>query len=265
MSINAPPVGSLYVKMTEPTTSSSSNSVNLPGALDMLGKLSLTSQFKVCLHLGRFDTGNEPESRNLLTHLTSTGILDNPVDVVSYDFFCSDASLPGVSLNSVQEAGSRQGIIENFPINRVYPPFEITFYVDNEFKIIRLFEEWINYISPLYTGNGSRPFPVDRKKTGTYDRPDYFRLRYPDTYKRIISITKFERNFRVGTTNKITSPDTITYRMIDAYPDNINSIPVTYEGSIITKTTVRFLYSRYAIDVNKTNKSQNELRSLIGI
>lgn len=256
MSIKAPPIGPLYVKMTEPTQSA--NSIELPGVLDMIGKLSLTSQFKVCLHLGK-----ENSQTGLLSHLTSTGILDNPVDIASYDFYCSDASLPGVSLNSVQEVGSRQGLIENFPINRVYPPFEITFYVDNEFKIIRLFEEWINYINPIYTNSGA--FPVNRTRTGSFDSPDFFRLRYPDTYKRIISITKFERNFRDGTSNKVSSPDTITYRMIDAYPDNINSIPVTYEGSIITKTTVRFLYSRYSIELNKTNKSRNELRNLLGL
>jgi hypothetical protein len=36
--------------------------------------------------------------------------------------------------------------------------------------------------------------------------------------------------------------------MIDAYPTNITAIPVTYEGSQITKTTISFTYSRYIIE-----------------
>lgn len=238
----APEVGPLYIKMTE----SSGSRQEVPGALTLLGKLSVTSQFKLSLHLSRNITGN---SNELLSHLTSTGLLDNSQDILSYDIFCSDASLPGVSFNSVQEVGSRQGVIENFPSYRVYAPFEVTFYVDTEFKVIRLFEEWINYINPLYTEGGV--VPVSRTSTGLLNRPDFFRLRYPDTYKRIISITKFERNLRVVNSNIVQSTPTITYRLIDAYPNQINSIPVTYEGSVITKTTVSFLYSRYVIERNQ--------------
>jgi hypothetical protein len=36
--------------------------------------------------------------------------------------------------------------------------------------------------------------------------------------------------------------------MIDAFPYNITAIPLTYEGSTITKTRVSFLYSRYVLE-----------------
>ena len=244
--VGQPEVGLMYIKQSDSRQSRDGRSILLPGIIDMLGALSVTSQFKVSLHLVKYPTGPD----KLITHLDKVGVLKTQADIASYDFFCSDASLPGASFDSSQEVGSRQGIIENFPTKRIYPPFEMTFYVDNEYKIIRLFEEWMNFINPLYSYNGGAE--VTDIGQGNYkNRPDFFRMRYPDEYKRIISITKFERNFYKNGSSDLNDMTRITYRMIDAYPDQLNSIPVMYEGSIVTKTTVRFLYSRYVIEYNK--------------
>lgn len=235
-----PSIGQLYVKMTDPTVG---RSVTLPGVLDMIGKLSVTSQFKLSLHLS---TSGTPTS--LMNHLSSTGVLDDVVQAATYDFLCSDASLPGISLNLSQEMGSHQGVIEKFPNSRIFPSMDVTFYVDSEFKVIRLFEEWINYINPIHSFSG-KAVP-NRQGLPEYNaRSNFFRLRYPNEYKTIISITKFERNFRVQGTNKLRQPHSVTYRLIDAFPSIVNSIPVTYEGSTITKTTVSFEYSRYVMEV----------------
>ena len=236
-----PGIGALYIKQSEP------KSTGLPGIVDILGALSVTSQFKISLHLAKYENDT---SGDLISHLNKTKVISTLNDTAYYDFFCADASLPGSSLNSSQEAGSRQGIIENFPTTRIYPPFEMTFYVDSNYTIIRLFEEWINFINPLNSYGGEAT--SSEAGLGAYkNRPDFFRMRYPDSYKRIISVTKFERDFYQNGTNKLKTIPTVTYRMIDAYPDQLNSIPVTYEGSVITKTTVRFLYSRYVVEHNK--------------
>jgi len=241
-----PDIGLLYIKQSESRQSKDGRSILLPGIVDMLGALSVTSQFKVSLHLVKYPNGTD----TLINHLDKVGVLEKQADIVSYDFFCSDASLPGASFDSSQEAGSRQGAIENFPTKRIYPPFEMTFYVDNEYKIIRVFEEWMNFINPLYSYDG-RVEPTNDGQGRFKNRPDFFRMRYPDEYKRIISITKFERNFRKNGTGELNKMTTLTYRMIDAYPDQLNAIPVMYEGSIITKTTIRFLYTRYVTEYNK--------------
>lgn len=236
-----PAIGPLYVKMTDPTVG---RSVTLPGVLDMIGKLSVTSQFKLSLHLS---TSGSPGS--LMGHLSRTGVLNDVVQATTYDFLCSDASLPGISLNLSQEMGSHQGIIEKFPNARIFPSMDVTFYVDSEFKVIRLFEEWINFINPIHSFTGvSQPNP--RGLPEFTSSSNFFRLRYPNEYKKIISITKFERNFRVQGTNRLRQPPSVTYRLIDAFPSTVNSIPVTYEGSTITKTTVSFEYSRYVMEVN---------------
>lgn len=234
-----PSIGNLYVKFSEPYDGN-------PSVTEMFGALSVTSQFKLSMHL---NTGGS--TQKLMEHLKNAGVLDSVTEAITYDFLCSDASLPGLSFNLSQEMGNHQGVIEPFPTAKIYPPLDVTFYVDKDFKVIRLFEEWMNFINPLYQQNGQRAEP-QRGGMGRYNaRNQFFRLRYPEDYKRIISITKFERNFRVKNTNVTRSTPTVTYRLIDAFPTNVNSIPVTYEGSTITKTTVSFAYSRYVMGANE--------------
>ena len=229
----------------------------IPNGLDIIGAPSVTSQFKVSLHL---TTGDEQQ---LEAWLQSSGLLQTTKESVSYDFMCSETSLPGASFNVYEESGSRQGVIEPFAANRVYPTFDMTFYVDSQYRTIRLFEEWMNFINPVYSYDGQIvPNPSGSAYGDAKNRPDFFRLRYPDDYKRIISVTKFERDFHENPakpTKEYSNQTTITYRMIDAFPSNITAIPVTYEGSVITKTRVNFEYSRYVIERNQQREKSSNL------
>ena len=228
------PISPLYIKQTLPR----GGNTPLPGAIDLFGALSVTSQFKVSLHLANDGSG-------LLGWLRNSGVITSELQSNNfYDFFCAEAALPGVTFDTADEFGSHQGVLEKFPTKKVYTDFTITLYVDNEYKNIRLFEEWMNYINPIYTSAGEYPASTIGQGGATLTR-DFFRVRYPDSYRRIISISKFERDFYTGGRDQ---PTTLTYRMIDAYPTNITAIPVTYEGSQITKTTISFTYSRYIIE-----------------
>lgn len=246
-----PVIGPLYTKISTPTTGEGNGVNDLKGAVDIFGNLSLTSQFKVSLHL----SSAQGDDSNLLGWLSNAGLTINSTDNTYYDFFCAEASLPGATFDVAEESGSRQGIIERFPTRRIYPEFNMTFYVDNDYKIIRLFEEWMNFINPVYSENGLIPTTTSGQG-GAKDSPNYFRFKYPNTYRRIISITKFERNFQLsGNQTDVTVgfPPSITYRMIDAFPTNITAIPVSYEGSTITKSTVSFNYTRYVIEKSDGN------------
>jgi hypothetical protein len=241
-----PRIGPLYVKMTTPRTD---GGVTLPGARDIFGSLSISSQFKVSLHLTTNPNLNED---NIDTHLFKCELTRDSARNTQYDFFCSETTIPGATFDFTEELGSRQGIIEKFPTRRIYPEFTITLYVDNNYDIIRLFEEWMNYINPVYTTTGL----FEAKNNGQGDAKgseNFFRFRYPDTYRRIISVTKFERNFKESpevSGGKLGNVPSITYRMLDAFPTNITGIPVSYEGSTITKTTITFNYSRYVYEFN---------------
>jgi len=241
-------VDPLYVKMTTPRDMGGSS---LPSVQQMFGNLSLTSQFKVNMFLGAA-TDAKGEDQDLVSYLKSCGITNSSSKTFTYDFMCAEAVLPGATFDVGEESGSRQGIIERFPNRRVYSDFNLTFYVDNEYNIIRLFEEWMNFINPIYrtstNGSSIRQPASPRGQVGFEDANNYFRFKYPNQYKRIISITKFERDFLVNP-NDPDSPtknqNLLTYQFIDAFPTNITALPLSYEGSTITKTTINFSYTRY--------------------
>jgi hypothetical protein len=241
-----PEIGPIYVKMTDGNSSN-----NLPGARTIFGNLSLTSQFKVSLHLT--DGGSD-----LMDWLKNSGVINYSKERSSrrtnpflYDFYCAEAVIPGVQFDVTEEMGSRQGTIERFPTRRIFPEFTVTFYVDDQYNLLRLFEEWMNFINPLYDSGGILPEdPRGQGDSRGKDRANFFRFRYPNDYRRIISLTKFERNFNSDDQNNIKFSPQVTYRMIEAFPTNITAMPLTYEGSQIVKTTVTFQYIRYVMEKN---------------
>ena len=221
--------------------------VNIPEIQTIFGGLSLTSQFKVSLLLG-YPT-------ELTTHLGSCGLLINKEN---YDFLCAEATLPGSTFDMGEEYGSRQGIIERFPTRRIYSDFNLTFYVDSNYNVVRLFEEWMNYIDPLFSKDSKyQGSPKGQDKDQFKQNENYFRFSYPNTYKKNIAITKFERDFIKNPNNKNSKPKgpiSMTYFFIDAFPTNLTALPLSYEGSTVTKTTVNFSYSRYTVTKNNTRK-----------
>jgi hypothetical protein len=240
-------VDPLYVKMTTPRDMGGSS---LPSVQEMFGNVSLTSQFKVNMFLGG---SNGAQDGNLLEYLNKCGITNNISKTFTYDFMCAEAVLPGATFDVGEESGSRQGIIERFPNRRIFSDFNLTFYVDSEYNIIRLFEEWMNFINPIYTKDGEQ-IPNPRGQVGYEQSENYYRFKYPDQYKRIISITKFERDFLSNPNNPKSTTETqnlLTYQFIDAFPTNITALPLSYEGSTITKTTINFSYTRYTVIKHK--------------
>jgi hypothetical protein len=237
-------VDPIYTRMTTPRNSNDGRS-SFPGALELFGELSVTSQFKVTLFMG--DTASPQDSdRDLNSWLVSNGILGSDLRSLRYEFMCNETVLPGTTFTTSEEFGTRQGLTETFPTKRNFEPITMTFYVDSEYGIIRLFEEWINFINPLYDESGRRTSGNPSGGVGRFDNYEFFRFRYPNTYKRPIAVTKFERNFtRVET--GVSNPTMLTYKMLNAYPTNLTALPVTYEGSTVTKTTVTFAYDRYVI------------------
>ena len=110
---------------------------------------------------------------------------------------------------------------------------DLTFYVDHDYKVIQLFEGWVNYIAGQ--GNGQRlSNDNDRKRDANY------RMNYPVTYKTNMYILKFEKD--VSSSSDIFFDDDktfqLTYTLVNAFPLNIVSTPVSYESSKILKFTV---------------------------
>ena len=171
-----------------------------------------------------------------------------------------------------ESMGDRQGTIERFAQRRLYAPLTVSFYVDADYNMLRLFEEWMNFINPIHNSSG--------RYEGSYQgqnehasRNNYYKFRYPDDYKRIIIVTKFEKDFyqglnmnetRIGRYAKSRSGDNlipgslICYQFIDTFPSNIVAIPLSYDGTQVTKVTIEFQYLRYN---TITNNDKDDLYS----
>jgi len=157
---------------------------------------------------------------------------------------CSEASLPGSSLQTNEINDDYTGVTERLAYRRQYDDrADFTFYVDHgiggqnrnyigDYNSIWFFEQWVAYIAN------------EQKATGIDGSNYNYRFRFPGTngggYRSpALYITKFERDFEGSA---------LTYRFIDAYPISINSMPVSYESSELLKCTVSFTYTRYVVD-----------------
>ena len=156
------------------------------------------------------------------------------------NFLAYEAVLPGTSLETGQVFGDRQGITEQYANKRVYPSVDVSFYIDQDYKVIEFFEQWISTIAP------------NRGKSGNSD--SYTKFTYPNNYETDIVITKFEKNFRepsqrLSKAGVYSMPgNRVEYTLLNAYPINLISIPVSYGQADILRTTVTFNYDVYRYD-----------------
>lgn len=163
---------------------------------------------------------------------------------------CTEASLPGSTLSTVDITDDRTGVSEKLAYRRLYDDrADFTFYVEHDYKIILFFENWIQYIVNEQE-NGATLEDLLRDPVGTLlngstsSRPGlkdsgyFYRVNFPNDYRGTVYINKFEKDY-LGRY--------LQYTLIDAYPLAINSIPVSYDASNLLKCTVSFTYSRYLV------------------
>ena len=224
---------------------------------ETFGALSQTSQFMVSLNLAR---SSEPGT--LQNWLTTCGLFKETSGTSeTYDFMCSEATLPGSTYDMAENSGDRQGVLERFPIRRIFTDFDLTFYVDKEYNTIRIFEEWMNWIDPLNAGTNLYSGSESGQNEGfNQERNSFYRFRYPDSYKTNINIIKFERGFwknpnKDNKEDKLQEQPILNYTFIDAFPMNISAIPFSYEGTQITKLSVNFSYTRYTVSKQNPENS----------
>jgi len=154
---------------------------------------------------------------------------------------CSNASLPGSSLATHEINNDYTGVTERHVYRRQYDQrSEFTFYVDNNYRIIDFFENWMSYI----VGENE----ITNQSITQYNRNYSYRVNFPKDYKTDnLYITKFEKDLNDNSLSNTDLNRTLTYQFINAYPISINSMPVSYETSEVLKCTVSFTYSRYIV------------------
>jgi len=167
---------------------------------------------------------------------------------------CSEASLPGSSIATMENLNDHTGVTERLAHRRMFDDrIDFTFYVDaNKYFSIRFFEKWMRYV----TDEDNLADTQRGNKAGINNSsPSYhYRMRYPDGIQgsggyRVdnLTVTKFERDHK----------STLTYTFVKAYPIAVNSMPVSYDASNLLKCTVSMSYIRYFVaDVNGAPSNQ---------
>lgn len=142
---------------------------------------------------------------------------------------CNAAELPATSFATAQIEGNRMGMVEKFAHSRVFTDTSMTFYVDSDYRTLKFFEMWHEFIaSGSMTSQGGRADPSHVAY--------YHRMKYPSEYKiDTMRIQKFNKDhFR-----------SVEYTFLNAFPVNVSSMPVQYDGNSVLECQVTFAYDRY--------------------
>ena len=148
---------------------------------------------------------------------------------------CTEAEIPGTSFQTSLAVGHHQGIQEEFPNLRSFPPLNLTFYLDADMVVLEVLEKWMTYINPI--------------STNKRDLNAYARFNYPEDYKEIIHLTKFERDTFIDPQSSTEYQSRLsTYEFINVWPSNLSSMRVAYGDSNVLKCSVQLAYDRFFTD-----------------
>ena len=193
---------------------------NMSIANRLMGPLAQTNHFLVTI------SSLTPEVEGYLQSYTRASDVRRFLSERS-GILCSDASLPTTAYATAEVRDNFMGVPQQYAHTRIYTDIDFTFYVDEDYNLLKIFEGWMEYIS----SGADTGLNVQHKSY-------YRRMRYPDSYKcNTLYINKFEKDFR----------RTMRYQFINAFPKSMSSVPVSYGPADILKVTVSFNYDRYIV------------------
>ncbi len=164
---------------------------------------------------------------------------------------CSEANLPTSSFATAEVKDNYHGISQEYAHTRLYTNTDFTFYVDKNYRMLRFFEGWMDYVA----GDNNNQISEE-------DNRYYRRMNYPlgkDGYKSDnMTITKFERD---PAWKRYTL---LTYKFWNMFPKAITPIPVTYGPADLVKVTVTFAFDRYIVKKTSRNRDNTLSDSPIG-
>ena len=205
-------------------------SITMRDAKNIFGKIAKSNHYVVSF--SKLTLG-------LSNYFALLGIGDDSFISRNLGLLCSDASLPTSSFATAEVKDNFVGIPQEFAHTRLYTDLDFTFYVDSNYKLLRTFDAWMDFISG---GIQTSEKGFDRKFT------------YPNEYKvDTMYITKVERNL---------GPQ-LDYQFINAFPKGMTAIPVSYGGADLMKVTVSFNYDRYIVSGYKKEPETKKPESTI--
>ena len=218
---------------------------------DSIGRPSLDTLYQVLFSFGNYETWLQDSSEGE----AKRGVFAQGGFREKLSIMCAEAEIPGTSFQTSLAVGHHQGIQEEFPNLRTFPPLNLTFYVDADHVILEVFESWMTYINPITGGKNAK------RKVNAYGR-----FNYPEDYKEILHITKFERDTFIKEIDE-KSPKTLdssgtdvviresttrltSYEFVNVWPTNMTSMRVAYGDTNVLRCSVQFAYDRFFTTFN---------------
>lgn len=158
---------------------------------------------------------------------------------------CDEAQLPNVQSAVSQRSGRNLGEGPvSYPHTRIFTDISLGFLLDADLTALKFINSWYNYIfgegNVEYTGlegaTTANPLPENRVN----------RLKYLDQYAATLRIMKTEPN---GNSERGRVP--VTYLLEKCYPYSIDTVPLAYGSSQVSRLTCNFYYSRHTVAYGK--------------
>ena len=207
---------------------------------DSLARPSLDTLYQVTFSFGKYDTwleGSVPgkkrnQGRDFMRKMS---------------LLCTQAELPGTSFDVSTATGHHQGIVETFADLRNFPPLDLVFYCDADMVIIEVLERWMEYINPV--------------QTNKRDLSAFTRFNYPEDYKEIIHITKFERDSFNEKKNATYQSNMTSYEFVNVWPQNLTSMRLAYGDPNVLKCNISLAYDRFFTKFDYKDSNQAVLNN----
>ena len=208
---------------------------------DTVARPSLDTYYQVNFTFGNFDKWladvNDADGPNSKKRSQGSNFMKK------MSLLCTQAEIPGTSFVESTVVGHHQGIQESFPQLRNYPPLNLVFYVDADHVILEVLETWMSYINPIQT---------NQRNINAYSR-----FNYPDDYKEIIHLSKFERDTFIDDRSNGDYPTRVTnYEFVNVWPSNLTSMRLAYGDSNVLKCNIQFLYDRFFTSFHKVDNGR---------
>ena len=163
---------------------------------------------------------------------------------------CDEAQLPNVQ-SAVGQVNGRvlgEGSV-SYPHTRLFTDLSMGFLCDAELIPMKFFNSWYEFIygeglQKVHTGSIE-----DAQKVTPRGEYRVNRLKYMDDYVATIKIVKTEPNWKASNDR---AP--IVYMLENAYPYSIDSVPLAYGTSQVTRVNVNFYYSRHSVAYAQNKK-----------
>ena len=171
-----------------------------------------------------------------------------------------EAQLPNVQSATGQLQGRYLG--ENqiqYPYAKMYSDVSFTWMCDANLTPLKFFHYWYNY---MYSGNKSGVYnEVGKPETGkSFNQVESLgsaarpinrevRMRYPETYLAKCIVIKTEPGAAT-----VDDRASMAFVLEDIFPYSIDSVPLSYGTSQLTKVSVNFHYAKHTVISNDISK-----------